>query len=228
MLSSEKLSTSHALHWPGLSAIAPDPAEPLSPRPHPAAGQATLVERQRRRRAEILGSARAQIAGGNTEINVKRLASDCGLAVQTVYNLVGDKDTILQAAADEYFAEVFARTSQITATCSCKSLLSDVLWYAAATYPTYVTVLNLDYFSPNSCVRRTVQKRSQRAFHDWLVQVLPDDVASIARQQLAERAHALVSVSSFEWANKCLSLDELRARIAHDLSLILKIAKSPS
>ncbi|HKT73842.1 MAG TPA: TetR/AcrR family transcriptional regulator [Steroidobacteraceae bacterium] len=187
-----------------------------------------MVERQRRRRAEILGSARSQMAGGNTEINIKRLASDCDLAVQTVYNLVGDKETILRAATDEYFSEVLARVSQVTATCGCHGLLSDVLWYAAAQYPTYVTVLNLDYFSPNSCVRRIVQKRLHQAFNDWLFQVLPDDSASITRQQLAERAHALVSVSSFEWVNRCLSLDELRARIAHDLSLILKIAKSPS
>ena len=225
MFCSEKFAAFHSLPVTELSLIVPDPAEPFSPKRCPAS-QATLIDRQRRRRAEILGSARAQIASGNTEINVKRLASDCDMAVQTVYNLVGDKATILRAATDEYFAEVTARTTQITAKGGSFGLLSDVLWFAAAKYPTFVTALSLDYFSPGSSVRRVVQKRIQQAINDWLVQLLPDDAASIARQRLAERAHALVSTASFEWVNDCLSLDELRERISSDLNLILKIAKA--
>jgi AcrR family transcriptional regulator len=61
----------------------------------------------RRRRATILTRTRLLFAEhGYAGVHLRGLAQSCGMAAQTIYNLVGDKEAVVTAALDEYFQAV--------------------------------------------------------------------------------------------------------------------------
>ncbi len=95
---------------------APDlPDESLPPPDLPIARLSAMVaslrrqgarnyRKQAQKRAHILARARRTLAQrGAAAVTVRDLAQDCGVAVQTLYSLIGGREQILCAAVDELF-----------------------------------------------------------------------------------------------------------------------------
>lgn len=83
----------------------PDPFAPILP---DSAGMAGVLSRQRQRRAEILAKTRRLIATERFEqVTLRRVAEECGVAVQTIRNSFGRRDELIVAAVNEHTTAIW-------------------------------------------------------------------------------------------------------------------------
>lgn len=181
----------------------------------------SLRGRQQRRRSEIFCAARCQIAEGQWQVNVAALAERCGMAIQTVYNLAGDRHDILAAAVDEHYVALVS-----TATANIDSghdihAIGEALWGAALLNPEYMRNLSRAFFQQSDVVKKAIEKRIlvslQHAFSRTPVAVgrLSSDIRTASG-----RLHALLALSAFEWMNDRITLDSLRYRVREDIEIV--------
>jgi AcrR family transcriptional regulator len=205
---------------PDLYGMIPDVGEPLAHRSY-GGSPGTLVRRQIRRRAEILGAARRQIALGNDEINIARIGEACGITVQTVYNLVGDRRHVLAEAVDEYYRFIMAVVFEHAAEEAIFHALAEALWASACRNPDYMRNLSRSYFSDCGPVRRTIEERMRRDLAQAIQIARKQGCGTNADVQRATgRLHALIALSASEWVNGKITLDGLRLRLLEDTEII--------
>lgn len=203
-----------------LPAQFPDAYQPIHDLP--PVGRKGLYSRQRRRRAEILSAARRQIAGGNLQVNVASLADSCSMAVQTVYNLVGDRHDILAAAVDEHYAALVESALGSSNGSSPIFAIGEALWGAAFLNPDYMRSLSHAFFKQSDVVRQAIEARVrgslQRAFS-----LAPDCAANLSSENrnASDRLHVLLAHSAYEWMNERITLEDLRLRVAEDIRIIV-------
>ena len=183
----------------------------------------SLHDRQRLRRAEILSAARRQISEGHWQINVAALADSCSMAVQTVYNLAGDRHDILAAAVDEYYAALIG-----SALCSCNrsdamQAIGEALWGGACINPDYMKNLTQAFFKQSDVVKQAIDDRIRSSFRKVLWQT-PECALHIREDihRASDRLHVLLALSAYEWMNERITLDELRQRVAEDIRIIVE------
>lgn len=83
--------------------VLPPPDTPIARNALRPVGAAN-IRKQAQKRAHILARARRTLAQrGAAAVTVRDLAQDCGVAVQTLYSLIGGREQILCAAVDELF-----------------------------------------------------------------------------------------------------------------------------
>lgn len=200
----------------------PDPLKPL-PRPAPRSlPHGKLALRQYARRADLLSAARAQIAEGRQEINVKRLAQSCDLAVQTVYNIVGDRDDIMLAAVDEHYVTILSAAACMLDSINPFAALAEALWAFAWRNPDYVRSLLQTYHAPQSAVSRSIEANVRRAIITSLTRLEGEHIVDPADLEAhADRIGALITLSSFDWMHGKLTLLDLRVRLLADFEFAL-------
>lgn len=70
-----------------------------------------------KRRQRIVAEARKLLAsGGNGALNLRDLADQANLTVPTIYNLIGKKEDVLLAVADEVLAEIESHMTPVNTT----------------------------------------------------------------------------------------------------------------
>lgn len=75
----------------------------------PATAEGALWGRQVRRRSEILRQARVLLGhGGFAAFSIRRVAERSSVAPQTVYNFLGDRDNVLEAAIGQHVSAMIA------------------------------------------------------------------------------------------------------------------------
>lgn len=205
-----------------IHARVPDPLKPLLSHRSGNASPGKLVQRQYERRAEILSAARAQIAEGRREINVKRLAQSCDLAVQTVYNILGDRDNILLTAIEEHYTAILSAAAAPDQSLDPMSALAEALWAFAWRNPAYVQSLLLGLQMPDHSVSRLIRSHVRRAIASTLQRLDGDGAMDESRVHIhVDRINALIQLSSSEWMHGRVGLTDLRARLLDDFDFAL-------
>jgi AcrR family transcriptional regulator len=117
----------------------PDPFRPIE-RPPPAGGSNVRTERQRRQRAQILCCARELVAEeGIDNVHLLAIAARADVSVQTLYNLVGNRQEILESAVADWIAAL-QRTGESLARqhdTNAIFMTLEVFWASAVLYRAY-------------------------------------------------------------------------------------------
>jgi AcrR family transcriptional regulator len=175
--------------WADLKA--PDPLQPLF-QPEGAAEKGRQWLAMRRRRSQILAAARLLISEVGVEnVHLHQIAARSQMAVQTLYNLVGDRATVLGASSEEWITAIatLARFESRRLQTDPAFMLIALCWIAAMKDRAYVDNATLGSFSPDSPLRRHFISATEREIAAELYVLLQSgelapfvDVRSLARQ----------------------------------------------
>jgi AcrR family transcriptional regulator len=202
-----------------------DPYRPLPPKTSPAsAGQAGPRQNQRARRARILAMTR-QIIGeqGCDQVTVREIARKSGLALQTIYNLVGPRDRAILDAISEYslFVGRMAANDQ-----RGPSVLRNVeMWITAAEdCPDFARRCNLIILSDSRNIYYRFRDIQMRGVAKLLRQQQASGHAfySTPPRQLAEQLVLYSMALWMEWADRPFPLPLLQEKLLAGLTKLLR------
>lgn len=213
-----RMTDAHLAEPPSVAApgIIYDPAAPVPP-PSPARlGFATAPSRQnqRRRRAMILATIRQLImTEGGDGVTVRRIAECSGHAVQTIYNLVGPRDTAMIEAISEYSRYVGLNEFEPNNPEAAADVVEHQL-QSIEQNPEFCRKVCLMFFSGSRGIYYSFKENQTRTVHNFLLRqqrlgvLRPDaDVREIAAQIMLYS-----SALCIEWADRDFPLDALRQR----------------
>jgi AcrR family transcriptional regulator len=198
------------------AAFSYDPTAPVPPPSIGRIGFATAPSRQnqRRRRAMILATIRQLIIEeGGDGVTVRRIAECSGHAIQTIYNLVGPRDTAIAEAIGEYsryvgLSDFDPANPEATA---------DVVEHQLRSIeqnPEFCRKVCLMYFTGSRDIYYAFKDKQTKTLATYFARqqqlglLRPDvDVRETASQIML-----YCSALCLEWADRGFALDELRQR----------------
>lgn len=127
-----------AMQWGNV----PDPCRPLSDLFR--ASDAQFGQRwiqQRQRRSEILAAARALMTETACEqVRLQEVAATCGISIQTIYNIIGNREELMSASGEEWVAAIAAVAGQTAEAqdLNASFVMLAMFWDAGLTQPGYV------------------------------------------------------------------------------------------
>ena len=148
--------------WDKLTA--PDPLQPLF-EPEGADGKGKQWLTMRRRRSHILATVRRLISEVGVEhVHLHQIAARSRMGVQTLYNLVGDRSTLLGASSEEWVTAIaaLARAESKRLQTDSAFMLLALCWMAAMKDRAYVGNAALGSFGPDSPLRRPFLDATER------------------------------------------------------------------
>lgn len=158
---------------------------------------------QRRRRANILATARNMVAQkGREGFVLKEVAVSCGVSVQTIYNLIGDRSSVLATAVNDYVVASFDYASDSEEYPNVFLGLADMFGRTALVSPDYIREASIGYFSGDQEYCHMIRAGAMRIYSDALVRMKRSGELrqSIEIQPLAYRFTCLAAVMVFDWA----------------------------
>jgi AcrR family transcriptional regulator len=173
---------------------------------------------QRMRRARILASARTLIASGGIEsVKIRALSELSDLSIQTIYNLVGNREDVIEAAVVEHVSTVTRNSKGVTEGYPNIFLaLSDTLWANLSVNSDYYRGATLGCSHKNFQLYKNVRKRGavglQRLLYRYyggLAQRRRVDLATLSAD-----ITVLVGAIALEWAEGLIPEDHVRYRLA--------------
>ncbi len=157
---------------------------------------------QRQRRSLILATARQLMAEQDfSQVHVEHVASRCGVSVQTIYNLVGNRSEMIGASAEEW---VFAIAEVARADAEARDLnevftLLTIFWSSAIIRADYVRSASRTSIADIGELRLRFHRAGVEVFRDQLMRIAAGDglrdhvnIPSMARQ-LALNANVAIS-----------------------------------
>lgn len=185
---------------------------PLAPPASRGAGQA-----QRLRRSRILATIRdLLVADGFDGVTVRRIAEASGVAVQTIYNLVGPRDQAIVEAICEYTRLVGYSSMPDPADPEAVQAIIDRWSQSIDAAPEFCRQVCLISLTPSRDIFYSFRDRQRKAMRGFLVMQKKAGVVRPGANtlDLAEQLILLASALCMEWADGRLTLDQLRARLA--------------
>lgn len=219
--------------------LAPTPNSSLQMPPHPFAavpsgsfvkeseGAITNRLNQSKRRAEILAGARWLLAREGIErISVRSVADVGQVAVQTIYNLVGDRTVVFSDAIVEYIVAMGKRARALEGYPNCVLALCDTYWQSYERYPDYMRNATLTYWPPTrllyvpilNCGRRLVELALRKMDKEGS---LREDVELT---QLATHINSLIAITMLDGVSGQCTVADLRWRLLTGCAFMLKNA----
>ena len=216
-------------------ASSPDPAErarplydPARPIP-PALGVAARLPTgsglaQRERRARILATIRdTLVAEGFDGVTMRGIAEASGVAVQTIYNLVGPRDQAIVEAICEYTRLVGYSSLPDPADPDAVQQLIERWSSSVEAAPEFCRQVCLISLTPSRAIFHAFRDRQQKALRGFLAMQKKAGVlrASANLVELAEQLILIASALCVEWADGRLTLDQLRRRLASGFASLM-------
>lgn len=206
----------------------PDPTRPIPAYPSSFADGRVGRSSQRERRSRILAATRIAIAeSGDEEVSVRDVAGRSNVAVQTIYNLIGNRAQLVEDAINEHIANTASRAHKTSNYPNTYLAIADLTWMSIVHNRTYsqniIRSCHQKYFFAykNICTRnaQSLSKLIKRS------QVSATGIAEA--EALALHITTLVGSSALDWAMELYDLAELRYRFAfaYGAPLIPLVAK---
>lgn len=190
-----------------------DPFLPIGHRlsKFPQAGVVTR-QSQRARRSRILAAIRRLLTeSGCGSVTVRRIATQSGYAVQTIYNLVGPRDQAISEAISEYslFVGRTARPRDEDPT-AVLGIVSSWL-NAIRSQPEFCRQTNLIFFTASRSIYYKFRDRQLRGMRNFLKRQQDCGVIrpSVNTRELGEQLVLLSSALWIEWSDRPFSLELL-------------------
>lgn len=183
-----------------LKARIPDPLAPFPGDPANGVETRRRWANQRRRRSEILRSARQLVAeGGLDNVHMQAVADRSGVSIQTVYNVVGNRQEMLGTAASEWIVALARQAEAIGSESSVNETFSTIeMFWAGAILQRDYTVNLIREQAQCGLLERPFLLTTHRVLADQLRRlelggqlVRWADISLMARQ-LATSSHACV------------------------------------
>lgn len=186
---------------------------------------------QRRRRANILATARNMVARkGRERFVLKEVAETCGVSVQTIYNLIGDRSSVLATAVNDYVIASFDYATGSEAYPNVFLGLADMFGRSALVAPDYIREASIGYFSGDQEYRQMIRAGAMRIYSDALVRMKRSGELrqSIEIQPLAYRFTCLAAVMVFDWAIGVRTQREMNDDLVASYAGLLREALVPA
>ncbi len=173
-----------------------------------------------KRRERILAEARAILAEQGFEaLNLRDLADISGVTVPTIYNLIGNKEQVLQAlmlGSFEDFEEELEKRLPCPAIALAEVMgdtLEGLLRREEDFYRASALANERLESQPTEHGNDAIRRQTLRRYMSHLCQVLLDDgllQGLISRELLVEQMVALHQVAFRDWAHRVIDLDQFR------------------
>lgn len=179
---------------------------------------------QRARRARILAAARTLIANGGLEyVTIRDVADISKLSIQTIYNLVGNRAQLVEAAVSEFILMTAQHAASLKTYPNVFLALADLIWVNAARNPEYTRAATIGCNGHALPLYGNIRERNARS----LRRLLNRHYMSVARDRgvdlnmIAIHITALVGAMAVEWARGMIDLAEFRYRLASAYGTLL-------
>lgn len=186
---------------------------------------------QRRRRANILATARHMVAQkGREGFVLKEVAETCGVSVQTIYNLIGDRSSVLATAVNDYVVASFDYATGSEAYPNVFLGLAEMFGRSALVAPDYIREASIGYFSGDQEYRQMIRAGAMRIYSDALVRMKRSGELrqSTEIQPLAYRFTCLAAVMVFDWAIGVRTQREMNDDLVASYAGLLREALVPA
>ena len=184
-----------------------------------------------RRRQRILAVARATLARGGFEaLTLRSLAQEAGVTVPTIYNLIGNKEEVLLALADEVLAEIEARfpnkdeadplDAAAAVVTGCTQIFSEnANYYRAA----FLALENLDQSGQHHDQVERVYVWAETLMHRGIDACLSAGLlrGRVAREQMSRLMTRSFRMNCRAWAFGYRTITQFHEQALADLYLIL-------
>lgn len=178
-----------------------------------------LWNRQSLRRAEILRQARILIGHqGYAGFSIRKVAENSEVAPQTVYNLLGDREQVLETAIGQHVAAMITAARKLTASTGASQpassqrtsappgffmSLADVLWGHALKNSDYTRIVIQAQFTTRSIPTHKIQGVLTAAYRTELNKLALDGQlrSGIDTNLVADCMQAGVTMTAFRWAD---------------------------
>ncbi|HKT73849.1 MAG TPA: TetR/AcrR family transcriptional regulator [Steroidobacteraceae bacterium] len=186
-------------------------------------GESKTRLRQRLLASQIRAATRCLIGqGGVNEVTLRRIARQCDLSPQTIYNLVGTRDEVVAAAISEYHAATFSAAHNLTKHPHFLMALADVTWAQSVVSADFIRKLNACYFESSSPVRAAIRTQSTRLIQAELAATSPRlPLYGFKGERLAEAIFGSLALASFNWRTVHNDADLLRQCVLFDVGSLL-------
>jgi AcrR family transcriptional regulator len=202
---------------------------PLNSLAPPQADCGRRWRNQALRRAQVLAAAREMLSCvGHERLTLKDLAKDCGISVQTIYNLVGNKSLVIRDAITD-LSQLIDEMARSAKGYPCYAIAStDAIWHLAQENPECHRQLSRAQMVVDielaGVVRRHAIQRYRRAFIDERAQFR----RNVAVAEVASAITSMVSMTMYEWSVGIIGSPELRKSLIVGVGLIMTGATVPA
>lgn len=208
--------------WP-VSTV-PDPLSPTPVRLDPDQGWRWYD--QRRRRSHILAAARLVMTQEEFEaVQLRSVARESGVSVQTIYNLIGNRMELMGASASDWVSSIAqaARVEAAEQNLNAPFTLLTMFWSSALTQAAYVESAARTAFLEDTPLARPFQRAGIEEFLSDLRPIqaqgmLRDgvDVTSVARQLMLSAYFTIT-----HWVTERYPVESYRADLVNGPGAIL-------
>lgn len=186
-----------------LDRIVPDTDAAIgSRRDHDPTASSVLWSRQVRRRAEILRQTRILIGHqGYAAFTIRKVAENCNVAPQTVYNLLGDREHVLEAAISQHVSAMVTAARQLEGPPGFFMAFADVLWGHALKNPDYVRTITRAQVTARGAPFPNIQARLTEMFRGELLKLAGQGQlrAGVDVAPLAEHMQSIIIMTALNW-----------------------------
>lgn len=202
-----------------------DPGRPIPPEPSRApATTSEFRQNQRKRRAQILAATRSLLTERGVDgVTMRGIAENSGLAVQTIYNLVGPRDEAIVEAICEFWRDL--GHSDMPDPEDPKAVI-DVIdcWIESMeAAPEFCRQVCMIALSPSRGIFHKFRDRQSKAMRGLLASQQKRGIlrASVSTSDLAEQMVLLASALCLEWTDRQCSLDQVHRRLTSGFAYML-------
>lgn len=202
--------------------------DPMLPVPQPQTQMPCI--NQRRRRSEILAITRQLLdREGYAGVGVRAVAEHSKVSIQTVYNLVGKRTTLLAEAVTEHIGMQGRAALTRSGYPNPVIALSDTYWQGTALYPRYTRQATLTYFPPDRPLFEQINRRGLQLIRDGFRQMHARGVLRASDAgALASRIASMTSILVLNGLTCEDDLLDLRRELVASTALLLMGAVTPA
>lgn len=160
--------------------------------------------KQRRLRSKVFGHARRELAERGLEgVQLRSIARDCDISVQTIYNLVGDRSQVIIQSAEEWVAALGRAARQRVSAGEISEVIAilGTFWCAPLRSMRFVSNATYSAMMPDSQLNHVYRDGAVKMVHESLRALKADNqlrpnvhIPSLARQLVST-----VQIGIYDW-----------------------------
>lgn len=185
--------------------VYPDPGGAVWPFPaslDPSVGRRWL--RQKQMRGQILAAARREMAEAGYEgVQLRAIAADCGISVQTIYNLVGDRTQVMRQCSEEWVTALETAAQQRVAGTEISPLLAllGAFWASPLHHGEYVSSAARIARARDHPLNRAFRCAAIKSVHAILADLRAQDLlrGNIDAMCLARSLTSTIQIAIYDW-----------------------------
>lgn len=178
---------------------------------------------QNDRRAQVLATTRKRIEElGFEKVTLRMLAADCGVSVQTIFNLVGNRSQVFRGALNDLGGLIDLVAKKAGDHYPAYPIAyADTIWHLAMRNPECLKRLTLTQFSFGSAFSNDVRDCAAALLRNALKEMHGRMRSNMDLRLITESIASTQGAAMLEWAYDMYDIYELRRKLLYGVSLVL-------